>query len=139
MPAKNIYHDAVVNALIADGWTITKDPLRLSYGGRDLYVELAAEQASLSAEKEGAKIAVEVQSFLSPSPIRDFQEAIGQYMTYRSLLAALYPDHKLYMAVPERVHETLLSERFGQFMITSLQLHIVVVETQQERIIQWIA
>jgi hypothetical protein len=29
MSAKNIYHDAVVQALTADGWTITDDPLRL--------------------------------------------------------------------------------------------------------------
>ncbi len=26
MPAKDIYHDAVKNALIKDGWTITADP-----------------------------------------------------------------------------------------------------------------
>jgi hypothetical protein len=26
VPAKNIYHDAVVDALTADGWTITHDP-----------------------------------------------------------------------------------------------------------------
>ena len=31
MPAKNIHHDAVVRALTADGWTITHDPLTLSY------------------------------------------------------------------------------------------------------------
>ena len=27
MPAKDIYHDTVKNALIKDGWTITHDPL----------------------------------------------------------------------------------------------------------------
>ncbi|MFN9868505.1 MAG: element excision factor XisH family protein, partial [Pseudanabaena sp.] len=30
MPAKDIYHDNVCNALIKDGWTITDDPLVLS-------------------------------------------------------------------------------------------------------------
>src|SRR5690242_15668708 len=35
MPVKNIYHDAVVRALMADEWTITHDPLVLSYGGKD--------------------------------------------------------------------------------------------------------
>ncbi len=29
MPAKDIYHDVVKQALIKDGWTITDDPLRL--------------------------------------------------------------------------------------------------------------
>jgi hypothetical protein len=40
VPARNIYHDTVATALTADGWTITDDPLRLSFGGRDLFVDL---------------------------------------------------------------------------------------------------
>ena len=43
MPARNVYHDAVIRALVADGWTITDDPLKLEYGDRKLYVDLAAE------------------------------------------------------------------------------------------------
>jgi XisH protein len=61
MPAKNLYHDAVVAALIADGWTITDDPLTLSFGGKDLFVDLGAERPTLAAEKAGRNIAVEVQ------------------------------------------------------------------------------
>jgi hypothetical protein len=33
MPAKDIYHDAVKNALVNEGWTISKDPLILEWGG----------------------------------------------------------------------------------------------------------
>ncbi|WP_445636484.1 element excision factor XisH family protein [Nostoc sp. DSM 114161] len=40
MPARDIYHDAVIKALTADGWTITNDPLYLAYGGRELYVDI---------------------------------------------------------------------------------------------------
>jgi hypothetical protein len=29
MPARDLYHDAVKNALVKDGWTITHDPIRL--------------------------------------------------------------------------------------------------------------
>ena len=43
-------HSSVKNALIKDGWTITDDPLTLSYGGRDLYVDLAAERVTIGAE-----------------------------------------------------------------------------------------
>ena len=53
MPAKNVYHDTVIQALTADGWTITDDPLRLSYGGRDLFVDLGTERLTLAAEKAG--------------------------------------------------------------------------------------
>ena len=38
MPAKDIYHETVKNALIKDGWTITDDPLKLTIGSRSLYV-----------------------------------------------------------------------------------------------------
>ncbi len=61
--SQNIYHDAVVRALIAEGWTITHDPLTLSYGGKDLFVDLGAERVTLAAEKTGQRIAVEIQSF----------------------------------------------------------------------------
>ena len=92
MPARNLYHDAVIQALTADGWTITHDPLTVSYGGKDLFIDLGAEQTALAAERDGRRIAVEIQSFLSPSPVRDLQEAVGQYDIYRAVLAETEPD-----------------------------------------------
>src|SRR5258708_22379689 len=68
MPARNIHHAVVVRALTADGWTITHDPYPLSFGGKDLFVDLGAEEAALAAEKEGRRIAVEIQSFLGRPP-----------------------------------------------------------------------
>ncbi len=44
MPAKNIYHDCVVQALTADGWVVTHDPLTLAYGGKDLFVDLGQKE-----------------------------------------------------------------------------------------------
>ena len=40
MPAKDIVHDNVKNALIKDGWNITSDPLKLQWGNKDLYIDL---------------------------------------------------------------------------------------------------
>ena len=37
MPAKDVYHDLMKTALMADGWTITADPLHLSYACRSLF------------------------------------------------------------------------------------------------------
>ena len=59
MPARNVYHDSVVRALTTDGWTITHDPLTLTFGTRGLYVDLAAERVTIAAEKGSEKIAVE--------------------------------------------------------------------------------
>ena len=66
MPAKDIYHNKAKNALIKDGWEITHDPLRLSWGSKDMYVDLGAEQI-LAAERSGHKIAVGVKSFIADS------------------------------------------------------------------------
>ncbi|MGK7933812.1 MAG: element excision factor XisH family protein, partial [Microcystaceae cyanobacterium] len=63
MPAKDIYHDSVKNALIKNGWRITDDPLSLKIGNKDLFIDIAAEKL-LVAEKEEQKIAVEVKSFI---------------------------------------------------------------------------
>jgi hypothetical protein len=138
VPARNVYHDAVVHALTADGWTITHDPLTLSFGGRDLFVDLAAERMALAAEKAGRKIAVEIQSFLSPSPVRDLQEAVGQYDIYRAILAETDPERMLYLAVPRQVHEGLLAERFGQVVVRQLGLRVLIFDRATERVVTWI-
>lgn len=138
MPAKNIYHDAVIRALVADGWTITDDPLKLEYGDRNLYVDLGAERPTVGAEKSGRKIAVEIQSFLGLSPLRDLEEAVGQYQVYQAVLSVTQPDRQLYLAAPLRTHETLLTERFGQLIISHLRLRLLIFDDQSERVHQWI-
>jgi len=55
VPRKDVYHRTVVEALLADGWTITADPLVLTYGGKDVYVDMGAE-GTISAERAGWKI-----------------------------------------------------------------------------------
>ena len=85
MPAKDIYHETVKNALIKDGWTITDDPFYVAWVGRDLFVGFGAEKV-LAAEKKGRKIAVEVKSFVGLSEIEDLKNALGQYVLYRNAL-----------------------------------------------------
>ncbi|MBM3226183.1 MAG: fatty-acid synthase [Candidatus Tectomicrobia bacterium] len=138
MPGRDLYHDTVVHALHTDGWTITHDPLSLSYGGRDLYVDLGAERLTLAAEKGHHKIALEIKSFLGMSLIRDLEEAVGQYQVYRSVLAEIEADRSLYLAVAQRVYDSLFTERFGQLILTSLQLRLMVFDEQRERIVAWI-
>ncbi len=73
MPAKDIYHNCVKNALIKEDWTITHDPLGLKWGRKDMYVDLGAEQL-LAANKADRKIAVEIKSFTSPSEMSDWRK-----------------------------------------------------------------
>jgi hypothetical protein len=51
MPAKNVHHDAVLEALQADGRTITHDPLRVICGDRQLFIDLGAERQLIGAER----------------------------------------------------------------------------------------
>src|SRR5262249_54017759 len=138
MPAKDLYHDIVVDALIADGWTITDDPLQLRYQKRDLYVDLAAERSPVAAEKEGRKIAVEIKSFLNKSQVEALQEALGQFLMYREILVELDTERTLYLAVPKHIYEGILSEPLGRLMIDRSQLRLLVFSAKQERILKWI-
>ena len=82
MRRRDKYHDAVKNAFIKDGWVITHDPFFVTFGKRNLQIDLGAETA-LAAEKGGRVIAVEVKSFLADSALADFYMALGQYRFYR--------------------------------------------------------
>jgi hypothetical protein len=139
MGARNIYHDAVVHALEADGWVITHDPFRLSFGIHNLYVDLGAERVTIGAERGKQKIAVEVQSFLSPSEVHDLELAVGQFVVYRTLLEKNEADRVLYLAVPVRVYEELLADSFGQLITTKIKLKVLVFDHKKEQVVQWIS
>lgn len=85
MAARDVFHQAVKQALIADGWTITDDPLIVRFGNIDLYIDLGAEKL-IAAEKAGMQIAVEVKSFLGAWVVSEFHTALGQFLNYRFAL-----------------------------------------------------
>ena len=136
MPAKDIYHDTVKNALVKDGWTITHDPLRLKWGTNLLYVDLGAEKL-LTAEKDNQKIAVEVKSFVSPSNLYDLENALGQYILYRNVLEDLEPDRELYLAVHEEIFSTVFEESIGQMLIRKNNMKLIVFRITEEEILKW--
>ncbi len=138
MPARDIYHDEVVKALQADGWTITADPLRIGYGGQNFYIDLGAERNLLAAEKGTQKIAVEIKSFLSRSHAHDLHEAVGQYNLYRDILSETEPERRLFLAVTEKIYDQLFAEKYGRFVIKKQQLNLVVFDAAQERITEWL-
>ncbi len=139
MSAKNIYHDAVVDALKDDGWTITHDPLSLKVGERDLFVDLAAERPVIGAEKGKEKIAVEVQTFANPSEVRNLQEALGQYLLYRVILSRQQPDRPLFLGVSREVYDGILSEPLGQIVLTDLNVRVLVFDRTSRKVFQWIS
>ncbi|MBW4476005.1 MAG: fatty-acid oxidation protein subunit alpha [Tolypothrix brevis GSE-NOS-MK-07-07A] len=136
--AKDKFHDAVKNGLIKEGWIITNDPLFLQFGGVDLFVDLGAEKL-IAAQKDNQKIAVEIKSFLSYSVISDFHQAVGQVMNYRLILQQEEPDRVLYLAVPLDIYETFFKLEFTQLAIANYQFKLIVYDTEQGGIVQWIS
>jgi hypothetical protein len=98
MAARDVFHQAVKQALINDGWTITDDPLVVQVGSIDLYIDLGAEKL-IAAERAGVRIAVEVKSFLGASVVSEFHTALGQFLNYRFALHEKDPTRVLYLAV----------------------------------------
>jgi len=138
MPAKDIYHDTVKNALIKDGWTITHDPLRLKLRkSKRLFVDLGAERL-IAAEKETQKIAVEIKSFVGASVMKDLEAALGQFMLYFQLLKRYDPERELYLAVAEDIRKTVFEEEAGEILIENSIIRLVTFDPDKEAIVQWI-
>jgi len=138
MPRRDLFHDAVKSALIKDGWTITHDPYNLPFGVTNLYVDLGAEAPPLGAERAGRKIAVEVKSFRSPSPVADLEGALGQFVLYRALLKKQEPDRMLYLALSREVYGSVFREADAQDLISELELRLIEVDEMQEVVTRWI-
>ncbi len=138
MPAKDIYHTTVKNALIKDGWTITHDPLRIRLArGKNLFVDLGAERL-IGASKNTENIAVEIKSFTRPSDMKDLEEALGQFVLYDHLLRRYYPEYKLYLAVPEKIRKSVFEEEAGQTLIDDKILSLFSFNPEMEEIVKWI-
>lgn len=137
MPARDLYHDSVRRALERDGWTITHDPLRIPWGGRDVYVDLGAERL-LAAEKAGKRIAVEIKGFLRQSDVQELEHSLGQYLLYRSVLAHVDPSCKLYLAVPSEILSDIFSEPLGELMRKDYNIQLIGFDPELEEIVEWI-
>lgn len=138
MPVKNLDHDAVVAALIADGWTITDDPLTLKFAKRKIHIDLAAERLLIGAAKGTEKIAVEIQSFVAASDVKSLQEAVGQFIMYRTILETNEPDRVLIIAVDTETYAGILAEPLGELMRSACKMPIMVFDPARQKVMQWI-
>ena len=136
MPAKDIFHDVVKNALIKENWVITDDPLYLEFGGVDLYVDLGAERL-VGAEKDGIKIAVKIKSFIRRSLVSEFHGALGQFINYRTVLRRIAPEIVLYLAVSEDTYESFFTLIFTQVAVEENQIKLIVYNPINEVILEW--
>ncbi|BAT54875.1 FdxN element excision controlling factor protein [Nostoc sp. NIES-3756] len=136
MAAKDLFHEAVKQALLKEQWIITADPLKIKIERVKFEVDLAADKV-LAADKAGQKIAVEIKSFINSSVITDFHLALGQFLNYRLALQITEPDRILYLAVPFDTFESFFQERFVQEAVKLYQVKLIIYNPFKEEIIVW--
>lgn len=136
MTAKDIFHDAVKHGLEKDGWIITDDPLYIRIKGVQMYIDLGAEKV-IGAEKDGHTIAVEIKSFVGPSTISEFHEALGQYLNYKQALEEQDPLRELYLAVPLDTYDEFFTLPFVHEAVQRHHLKLIIYDSEEEVIVQW--
>lgn len=136
MPAKDIYHDAVKNAIIKEGWTVAADPYYIVYKKLRLIADLGAER-SLAAQRGNEKIVIEIKSFINRSFIYDLERAVGQYIIYRTFLRRTAPDRQIYLALSQLVYKANFDETI-EIIINENQIKLIIVDPIKEVITKWI-
>ncbi|MEZ4663459.1 MAG: element excision factor XisH family protein [Caldilineaceae bacterium] len=137
MPAKDVFHDSVKNALTNEDWVITKEHYYFRIGQDPVYIDLAAEKM-IAAEKGGRKIAVEIKSFAGASLTADFHVAVGQFVNYRIALRSHEPERTLYLAIPIEVYKTYFARQFATMVVEDQNIKLLIYDPEQEVILQWI-
>lgn len=134
---KDIHHNLVKHLLEEDGWVVTHDPLTIRGLTRKIHIDFGAEKI-IAAERGEQKIAVEVKSFLGPSLLNDFYDAIGKYELYWDALNQNDPSRILFIALPIGAFEELVLEPFIQNTMRRLGIKLLVFNAELEKIEQWL-
>lgn len=137
MSARDFIHENVKAALVKDGWTITADPLIVTYKGVDYFVDLAAERL-IELTRGEELIAVEVKSFRARSAQHEMHSALGQFMVYSTFLRKTQPSRTLFLAIPDVIFDEIFTREAMQMVIDELGVRIIVVDVQREEIVRWI-
>ena len=137
MPAKDLYHKQVKQALINDGWTITDDPLNLPWGDTGVKIDLELERL-ISAQKGTRQIAVELKSFLGRSRVDDLEDALGQIVLYRHVLRLQEPTRQLYLAIEQLVYLNFFRRPHVELLLREENIRLLVFDPVTEEIVQWI-
>lgn len=90
------------------------------------------------AQNGEEKIIVEIKSFRGPSQIYDLQQCLGQYLLYRAILEESKSNLALYLAIRQAIYEQIFSEAIGRLLIGKYHLRLLIFDSGQEEIVQWI-
>lgn len=137
MSRRDLYHDIVVEALIADGWTITNDPLTLPIDDTNVQIDLAAERQLVGAKKGKHLIAVEIKSYVGQSVINEAKSLLGQLHLYSALLKIHDPERELVAAIPRLFHKKLEKSPMLYDIIDVTGVKKIIYDEREKRILLW--
>lgn len=137
MPRKDTIHDAVKNALIKDGWNVTKEQFRIHYDDMDVYADLRIEKDEGENLTRRALV-IEIKSFVEDSAAHSLGTALGQYEMYRTLLRHVAPGDRLYLAISNEVYVKQFVRAAFQLIVQEHQIALVIVDVEQEEVVRWI-
>jgi hypothetical protein len=139
MAKNDKYYENVKEALQKDGWTITHPSFRVRIDNKLKFkMDLGAERTLFEFENRKEKIVVEIKSFLDPSFINDFHDAVGQYNDYLGALEYTQIERKLWLAIPHKVYMDNFMHPYIISQLTRNSMSIVTFDPTINRIIQWI-
>lgn len=133
MPAKDDFHQTVINALIKDGWVVVREhyPIRIEL--KRIWIDLHAEKFD-----GAAAIFVEIKDFENPIAVETLRDAIGQYVLYRAAIKYAGLQIPLFLAVPQSAFEELFSHAIGTIAMQEAEVNLVVFDPEEEVIQKWI-
>ena len=137
MPRKDRIHEAVKNALVKDGWTITDDPYRIVFEDTDVYADLRIVKTEAGTTLQRTLV-IEIKGFTGDSPMHNLENALGQYELYRIYLKSVAPTEKLYLAISASTYNEQFVRPAFAIIIAEKSLPILVVDTEREEVVQWI-
>ena len=88
-------------------------------------------------ERDATRIAIEIKTFTGPAVLADLQQALGQYLLYRSWMRHIEPERLLYLAVDTETATGVFDAAFGQIVADEAQIRLIVVDMLMERIMTW--
>lgn len=136
MSRRDRLHNSLRRALEHDGWTITADPLKLTWEEAELRIDMGAER-TFAAEKDGQRIAIELKEFTAVSRVSALEKTIGQMQLYKWALEEQEPDRILLLAVSEAAYARHFERPLFQVVVRRNKMNVLIFRPETEEVLEW--
>lgn len=70
--------------------------------------------------------------------MRDFENALGQYILYRDILQLASKNYKIYLAIRDTVFDTFFQRKSIRAVVKLQKIEFIVFNNEKEEITLWI-